>query len=127
MAKALGIGGIFFKGKDPAALSAWYGEHLGIEIDTSYNGHMFMPTGMPENSGTVWSVFPDDTKYLDPSDQAFMFNLIVDDIHGAIEQIKSGGGRQVDDVVIESYGAFAWFLDPEGNKVELWQPDLTKA
>ncbi|MEL7311057.1 MAG: VOC family protein [Pseudomonadota bacterium] len=126
MAKVLGIGGVFFKGKDPAALSLWYEKYLGFKIDAATNSHMFSPGNMPERSGTVWSVFPEDTPYLNPSDRPFMVNFVVDDIYEALAQVTDGGGRQIDDVVIESYGAFGWFVDPEGNKVELWQPTLTQ-
>ncbi|MEM6819440.1 MAG: VOC family protein [Pseudomonadota bacterium] len=127
MAKVLGVGGIFFKSKNHESLAKWYQEHLGIDIDTSYNGTMFFPANMPEKSGTVWSVFSADTEYLKPSDQTFMFNFVVDDIHEALAQVVAGGGTQVDEVTVESYGAFGWFLDPEGHKVELWQPDLVSA
>ncbi|MEL7023083.1 MAG: VOC family protein [Pseudomonadota bacterium] len=126
MARVLGIGGIFFKAKDPVALGQWYETHLGFAIDKGTNSHMFKPAEMPQNAGTVWSVFADDTSYLEPSDRSFMFNFVVDDIRTALAQVIAAGATQVDDVVIESYGAFAWFIDPEGNKVELWQPDLTQ-
>ena len=121
MARVLGVGGIFFKSKDPEALGAWHQEHLGVPVNPPW-GASFKPTDMPDASLTVWAPFKQETEYFQPSDQAFMFNLIVDDLDTALSQVVAGGAELAGDVQEEEYGRFGWFLDPEGNKVELWQP-----
>lgn len=123
MAKVIGIGGIFFKSKDPKKLGEWYKTWLNIEIDPSFGGATFKTTSQPKDTYTVWSPFKESTTYFEPSDQHYMINLIVDDLDGALEQVEKGGGKLVgvpDDI---DYGKFGWFMDPEGNKVELWQPN----
>lgn len=119
MAKALGVGGIFFKSPDPAALMAWYQHHLGL----SGEGYtVFMPSAMPAAGATVFAAFKADSDKFAPSAREFMFNLVVDDLDGALKQVAAGGATLVDDVVSDAIGSFGWFLDPDGNKVELWQP-----
>ncbi len=121
MARALGVGGIFFKAKDPKALLRWYQTWLGLSADST-DYVCFAPAAMPENSMTVFSPFKQDTDYFAPSSQSFMFNLVVDDLEEVLRQVDIGGGKRVGEIQKESYGSFGWFLDPEGNKVELWQP-----
>ncbi|MEM9173369.1 MAG: VOC family protein [Pseudomonadota bacterium] len=123
MAKVLSLGGVFFKSKDPEALGKWYQEHLGMQIDPSFGGCVFMPDQMPNKGYNIWTPFKHDTKYLDPSSSPFMINLIVDDIDGAIAQVKAAGADIHDEVQRTEFGAFGWFSDPDGNKIELWQPD----
>lgn len=120
MAKALGVGGIFFKARDPAALLEWYGRALGLPAADGCVA--FAPADMPDRSYTVWSPFAADTDYFEPSKQPFMFNLVVDDVEGALAQVEAAGGQRVGGVDDYDYGRFGWFLDPEGNKVELWEP-----
>lgn len=120
MARALGVGGIFFKAKDPKALLKWYQTWLGLSADSA-DYVCFPPASMPEHSMTVFSPFKHDTDYFAPSSQSFMFNLVVDDLEAVLQQVKNGGGQLVGEIQRESYGSFGWFLDPEGNKVELWQ------
>lgn len=120
MAKALGVGGVFFRARDQAKLAAWYAEHLGIAMAANYA--VFRPDDVPPGGATVFSLFAEDTDYFAPSENRFMINLMVDDLDGALAQVKAGGATQVGEVLNESYGRFGWFLDPEGNKVELWQP-----
>ena len=124
MAKALGVGGIFFRARDPESLSAWYAEHLGIEMQGTYVP--FAPDAMPPGGATVFAVFAEDTDYFAPSDQRHMINLVVDDLDGALAQVQEGGAELAGDLVDYPYGRFAWFLDPEGNKVELWQPKVAE-
>ena len=119
-AKALGIGGIFFKSPDPAALRAWYARCLGIEVDE--HGAMFAAAAMPPGAVTVWSPFAQTTNYFDPSRDAFMFNMIVDDLDAALAQVKAGGANLIGNVEEYDYGRFGWFVDPDGHKVELWEP-----
>lgn len=120
MARALGVGGVFFKSRDPKALGAWYQRWLGVEFDGQSVG--FKPASMPPAAVTVWAPFGAATKYFEPSPQPFMINLVVDDLDGALAQVKEGGATIVGDIQAADYGRFGWFLDPDGNKVELWEP-----
>ncbi len=122
MAKVLGVGGVFFKAKDPKALAAWYGRALQLDVDPTWGGCVFLPAAMPEHGATIWAPFAADTDYFAPSDQPFMFNLVVDDLAAALAQVEAAGGELHGEPVEEANGAFGWFVDPEGNKVELWQP-----
>ena len=121
MAKVLGVGGIFFKSPDPAALMAWYQRHLGFSTDTSDYACFTMAT-MPAAGATVFSPFKADSTYFAPSTREFMFNLVVDDLDGALKQVQEGGAQLAGDVQSFDYGRFGWFIDPDGNKVELWEP-----
>lgn len=121
MAKVLGVGGIFFKSRNPQALMTWYQEHLGFSTEST-DYATFFPATMPDGGGTVFSPFKDTTGYFAPSKRDFMFNLIVDDLDTALEQVKKGGAELVGDPQSFDYGRFGWFMDPDGNKVELWQP-----
>ena len=122
MAKVLGVGGIFFKSPDPKRLLDWYSRWLGFQAPADGDSSvMFFPKSMPENGLTVWSPFPADTAYFAPSDHSYMFNLIVDDVDEALKQVAEGGGQVVGAAEQYDYGRFGWFIDPDGNKVELWQ------
>lgn len=123
MAKVLGVGGVFFKSTHPRRLAKWYSRHLGMALEMK-TGASFKPEDMPEGSVTVWSVFPSRTRYFGPSTRPFMVNLVVDNLEEALDQVRRGGGRIVGDVQDHSYGRFGWFLDPDRNKVELWQPPV---
>lgn len=120
MAKVLGIGGVFFKSPDPQRLYAWYRTYLGLELNDW--GMAFLPANMPEHSHTVWSAFKDDSSYFGSSPQGFMFNLIVDDLQEALAQVQAGGASVPQPSEEHPYGKFGWFIDPDGNKVELWEP-----
>jgi predicted enzyme related to lactoylglutathione lyase len=121
MARALGIGGVFFKSPDPKALGKWYRDVLGVPYEDGCGGNF--PVGdAPTGSSVVWAPFPADTDYFAPTSSPFMVNLMVDDLDGALEQVEAGGATLVGDVVSYDFGRFGWFLDPDGNKVELWQP-----
>jgi predicted enzyme related to lactoylglutathione lyase len=124
MAKALGIGGVFFKSPDPAKLQGWYAQYLGInaQIEEGNSFAIFPLSTMPEKGYTVWSLFDSRTTYFAPSSKEFMFNLIVDNLEEALSQVAAGGAQVVGDVQKSEYGGFGWFIDPDGNKVELWQP-----
>ena len=121
MAKVIGVGGVFFKSPDPEALGSWYQKWLGVPVQPPY-GANFKPATMPEFGLTVWAPFKADTDYFAPSSSPYMFNLVVDDLDAALEQVAEGGAEVVGEVQKEAYGSFGWFLDPDGNKVELWQP-----
>ena len=125
MAKVLGVGGVFFRSPDPARLRTWYAQWLGIP-DRGF-GMNFPPSSIPPGGYTVWSPFAADTKYFDPPGREFMVNLMVDDLDGALAQVGQGGGQVVGGIEESEYGRFGWFLDPDGNKVELWQPPAPKS
>jgi predicted enzyme related to lactoylglutathione lyase len=125
MQRVTGIGGIFFKAKDPKALGAWYKTHLGIDV-SDWGGCTFdwAEPGAPQRPGqTVWSLFPDDTTYFSPGTAPFMINYRVADLESLVAQLRVEGCA-VDEKGIQDneYGKFAWVLDPEGNRLELWQP-----
>jgi predicted enzyme related to lactoylglutathione lyase len=121
MAKVVGVGGVFFKSEDPEKLGAWYREWLGVPVETPY-GASFKPDTVPRGGFTVWAPFRRETEYFNPSRRQFMFNLMVDDLDGALAQVREGGAETVGEIMEEDYGRFGWFMDPEGNKVELWEP-----
>jgi catechol 2,3-dioxygenase-like lactoylglutathione lyase family enzyme len=119
-----GIGGIFFKAKDPEKLAAWYQEHLGLEVE-DFGGVTFREEPAQENKRqayTLWSPFPSDTEYFAPSEKPFMINFRVVDLDGLLAKLR-GEGVTVDDQVQKSeFGYFGWAMDPEGNRIELWEP-----
>ncbi|MDL2354478.1 MAG: VOC family protein [Pseudomonadota bacterium] len=123
--RVTGIGGVFFKGRDPKALSAWYQRHLGVPV-SSWGGAAFRwqspdnPTGV---GTTAWNIFDADTDYFGAGPSPFMINFRVNDLHGLLAALRADG-CQVEDKVTEDadYGKFGWVTDPEGNRVELWQP-----
>ena len=124
MKRVTGIGGIFFKSQDPKALGEWYRKHLGIDVQ-EWGGAAFSwrSDDNPGGTGsTVWSPFAADTTYFAPSTAPFMINYRVDDLHALLAVLRAEG-VQVEDKVDESaYGRFGWVIDPDGNKLELWQP-----
>ncbi len=121
MANILGLGGVFFKSADPEALAKWYQTWLGMGLAHPY-GLSFKTAAIPEHGHQVWSPFKQDTKYFEPSQNNFMFNLMVDNLDEMLEQIKASGCQVMEETERGDYGDFGWFVDPDGNKVELWQP-----
>lgn len=124
MKRVTGIGGIFFKAEDPAALAAWYREHLGLDVQ-AWGGAAFrwVTDDNPSGTGTtIWTPFESGTSYFDPSAVPFMINYRVADLHALLSALRAEGCA-VDDKVEESdYGKFGWVMDPEGNRLELWEP-----
>jgi predicted enzyme related to lactoylglutathione lyase len=114
MKRVTGIGGVFFKAKDPAALGAWYKTHLGIDVQ-AWNGAAFTTTGT-----TIWSVGSGGN--FAPSTATFMINYRVDDLAALLKALRAEGCEVLDKTDDGEYGKFGWVIDPEGNKVELWQP-----
>lgn len=124
MKRVTGIGGVFIKSGDPERLREWYRIHLGLNLEPW--GGMAFKWASPDNpSGTgttVWSVFEDSSEYFDPSPARFMINYRVDDLHALLDVLRKEG-CDVDDKVEESeYGKFGWVMDPDGNRIELWEP-----
>lgn len=123
MAKVLGIGGLFFKAKDTGATMQWYSRVLGLEL-TDWGGVVFRPAALAAQpgAGTVFSAFAGDTNHFEPSTKEFMFNLVVDDLEAMLARCKSEGVEPVKLFPDEGMGRFAHIMDPEGRKIELWEP-----
>jgi predicted enzyme related to lactoylglutathione lyase len=124
MQRVTGIGGIFFKTKDVKKLSEWYARHLGIEQQEG-SGFSFKWREDEEPHGpaiTVWSLFPHDTKYFDPGNKSFMINYRVKNLAQLLEQLRSEGVEVHGQIEEVEYGRFAWISDPDGNRIELWEP-----
>lgn len=121
--RVTGLGGIFFKSKNPDELVQWYKDNLGIECDEY--GHTFewrRPENKEKMGYTVWSIFDKGTKYLDPSGNDFMINYRVENLKELLEEFKAKGLQVVGDIEEYDYGKFGWIMDPEGHKIELWEP-----
>lgn len=127
MKKVTGIGGIFFKSKDPIKMREWYKTHLGL--NTNDYGATFEWKDAPEankNGSTTWSPFAEITKYFEPSAKDHMVNYIVHDLEALVEELKKEGVTIVDKMETYDYGKFIHILDLEGNKVELWEPSQSE-
>ena len=124
MAKVTGIGGVFLKCRgDSAALAAWYQTHLGLPLETWGGAILRWPDDKAEDQGlTVWSLADKDSQWFSPSDSAFMINYRVDDLDALLAVLREEGCNVVDKTETSEQGKFGWVIDPDGNKVELWQP-----
>jgi len=115
---------VFFKAKDPKALAEWYRTHLGMNVE-DWGGVAFrwVTEDNPAGIGTtIWSPFKEDTSYFAPSSASFMVNYRAQDLHTVLAALRAEGCSVVDKVDESEYGKFGWVIDPEGNKLELWQP-----
>lgn len=124
MKRVTGIGGIFINSTDPAALRAWYKEHLGIDVQ-DWGGTSFPWTdseGKPTAGTTIWTVNDATSNSFAPSTAPFMVNYRVADLDALVETLKTEGCNVLDKSDDSEYGKFAWVMDPDGNKVELWEP-----
>jgi predicted enzyme related to lactoylglutathione lyase len=124
MNRVTGIGGIFFKAKDPKALQAWYKLHLGIDVQ-DWGGTSFPWTdahGKPAGGSTVWSIGSAEGDSYAPSTASFMVNYRVADLRELLKALREEGCNVLDKVDDSEFGKFGWVVDPEGNKVELWEP-----
>jgi len=122
MRRVTGIGGVFLSAKDPTKLGSWYKTHLGIDVQ-EWGGAAFRwvdAAGTPVNGTTAWSV--GDGSYFAPSRAPFMINYRVADLHALVKALREEGCQVLEKVEESEFGIFAWVMDPEGNKVELWQP-----
>lgn len=121
--RVTGLGGLFFKSNDPEALKRWYRDRLGIEFDRHGSVFVWKDVEAPhEEHITVWGPFTRDTTYFVPSTREFMINYRVDDLEGILEQLRKEGVTVVGAVEEYEYGKFGWILDPDGTKIELWEP-----
>jgi predicted enzyme related to lactoylglutathione lyase len=123
MEQVQGIGGVFFKANDPKALSAWYRDALGVPIEV-WGGAVFRWQALPADigAGTVWSPFAQNTTYFAPSEKPFMLNFVVRDLDAMLAQARAAGAKVDEKITDDDHGRFGWLLDPEGNRIELWQP-----
>lgn len=120
--RVTGIGSIFFKCQDPAATREWYTRHLGFNTDQYGTSFEWRHTDNPQKKGyTVWSPFKSDTKYFEPSGKDFMMNLRVENLDWLLGELKNEGIEQIGETQVFEYGKFAYIMDPDGNKLELWQ------
>lgn len=124
MAKITGIGGVFFKSRgDHKALAAWYQKHLGMTLEDWGGAILKWPDDKSDDKGlTVWHTAAPDTKWFAPSDSSFMINYRVDDMNELLAQLKTAGVEVIQGPESHENGKFAWIVDPDGNKVELWEP-----
>jgi predicted enzyme related to lactoylglutathione lyase len=124
MRRVTGIGGIFFRAQDPEKLFAWYEKHLGIQRDPSggFAGLFLWKDDGAAEGMTVFSIFPADTKYFDPSRSSFMINFRVADLDALLAALQAEGVAIDPKREDYDYGRFAWIMDPEGNRIELWEP-----
>ena len=124
MPRVVGIGGVFFKSDDPKALYSWYAKHLGIEARPNEGGAFAWrrPDDPSKEETTVWSIFPSTTKYFGQSRLGCMLNYIVEDLDGLLRQLRAEGVAVDERVEEADYGKFGWITDPDGNRIELWEP-----
>ena len=120
MKRVTGLGGVFFKTNDPKKMKEWYKNHLGVGEIFSWK-EVDKPDAKA-NAMTVWSPFKADTDYFNPSEKPFMFNYRVENLVELLKILKDEGVQIVGEMQEMSYGKFAWIMDPEGNKIELWEP-----
>lgn len=122
-AKVKGIGGIFFKCRDPESLKSWYEDKLGMKTNEYGSLFEFRKADKPaEKAYLQWSTFSDNTEYFNPSDKPFMINYRVENLELLVKQMRQNGVHILDEIQTYEYGKFVHILDPENNKIELWEP-----
>ncbi|HNS51560.1 MAG TPA: VOC family protein [Anaerolineae bacterium] len=124
MKRVTGIGGIFFQARDPVALRTWYKQHLGIDVQ-EWGGAAFSwadEAGHPAEGTTIWSIATAGSDYFAPGTSTFMINYRVKDLASLLQALREEGCDVLEKTEDSEYGKFGWVMDPEGNKVELWQP-----
>lgn len=125
MERVTGVGGVFFRGRDPSSLLDWYRNNLGVDPEPDGGAVVFRwaRADSPQaGRSTTWSIFSADTDYFGPSGQSFMINYRVDDLDGMLAQLRAAGAEVDERVEDSEFGRFGWAVDPEGNRLELWQP-----
>lgn len=124
MKRVTGIGGVFFRAKNPAALGEWYRRHLGIDVQ-EWGGAPFSwsdDDGAPVGGTTIWAIHPADSDTFAPGVANFMINYRVENLTALLDALRNEGCNVLDTTDESDFGKFGWVIDPEGNKVELWQP-----
>lgn len=127
MARIVGLGGVFYKASDPKARKEWYAKHLGIRPGDGYEGvemRWRRPDDPDHQEMSLISFFDQDTEYLGKAGHGFMINFVVDDIEGMIKKLQDEGCDTDGKIVDEGYGKFAWVTDPDGVRIEMWQPAM---
>jgi len=123
MKKVTGVGGIFFKCKNPNEMKNWYGKNLGLPVSQWGVKFEFRDIDNPDKKGSLaWSTFKQDTKYFEPSTKDFMINYRVENLEALVEELKKAGVTICDEIDASDYGKFIHILDPENNKIQLWEP-----
>lgn len=124
MAGVTGLGGVFLRVQDPAALAAWYRDQLGVPVQPWHGAQLFFADDRSprEHAYAVWALFPPQTKHFGPGDQTCMVNFRVDDLEALLAKLRDGGCAVDENVMADDNGKFGWVTDPEGNRVELWEP-----
>jgi predicted enzyme related to lactoylglutathione lyase len=125
MKRVTGLGGVFFKTSDPKKLKEWYGKHLGLPVDEYGASFRWIDVDNKEAKApalTAWSPIKEDTTYFAPSEKPFMFNYRVENLVELLRVLKEEGVHVVGEIEEFSYGKFGWIMDPDGNKIELWEP-----
>ncbi len=125
MKRVTGLGGVFFKTKDPQAIKQWYETHLGMKMDAWGFAFKWIDPEQPQApalASTAWSPFPDTTPYFAPSNKSFMINYRVANLKALLAALKTEGVEVVGEMQEYPYGKFGWIMDPDGNKIELWEP-----
>ena len=121
--RVTGIGGVFFKVKDPGATKSWYQKHLGFNTDKYGTTFEWRSSEEPEKMGfSQWSPMKDDTDYFKPSEKDFMINYRVENLVELVEELKAEGVTILDEIAVYDYGKFVHVLDPDGHSIELWEP-----
>lgn len=127
MKRVTSLGGIFIKYEEPEKIRAWYSKHLGIQTDAYGTSFEWRKSANPDEKGyTVWSTFKKDTTYFQPSEKDFMINFRVENLEALLILLKEEGVTVLDEIETFEYGKFAHLLDPEGNKIELWEANDTE-
>ncbi len=119
--RVTGLGGFFFKAKDPDAIKTWYRDHLGLQTD-NYGCSFWWKDEKGEDGMTQWSPMDENTDYYKPSEKQFMMNFRVENLEELLKALKQEGVEIVGEMQTDDYGKFGWIMDPEGNKIELWEP-----
>lgn len=123
MKRVTGLGGVFLKSKDPESMYAWYEKHLGISREHGTASFKWREAENPGKEGlTVWAFFPETTKYFAPSSSPYMMNFRVENLEELLKALRAEGVQVDEKMDVHEYGKFGWIMDPEGNRIELWEP-----
>ena len=127
MKRVTGLGGVFFKCADPESMYSWYEKHLGVTREYGAVSFKWRDTDEPEKTGiTMWALFPEATKHFEPSRSPFMMNFRVENLEQLLAALRAEGVQVDEKVESHDYGKFGWITDPEGNRIELWEPAVER-